>query len=219
MSQTFSPKFDQGLRLGCVVGLIAGLTGMVMMVTLVRSSWVTRRHMTVDQPISFSHRHHAGKLGIDCRYCHTSVETSADAGMPSTQTCMTCHSQLFTDSKMLKPVRDSWTQKRPIAWKRVNELPDFVYFAHNVHVQNGVACTECHGRVDRMAALTPPHTFTMGFCLECHRDPGQRLRPRKEVANPAWHARDEDREKLADYLMKEYRVELTRLTQCTTCHR
>lgn len=133
---------------------------------------------------------------------------------------MTCHSQLFTDAPILEPVRQSWTRGTPIRWKRANELPDFVYFSHQAHVNNGVACTECHGRVDRMAALTPAHTFSMGWCLECHRSPAEHLRPASEVAKPTWEGPDEkERAEIRQHLMQQYQVPTARLTECNTCHR
>ncbi len=220
MGQTFAPDFDQRWRLGCLAlgSLLFSLV--LVLYGLAGSSWVNGHDLGPSQPVDFSHRHHAGELGIDCRYCHGAVETSDQAGLPSTGVCMTCHSQLFTDAKMLEPVRRSWMHNQPMAWKRVNELPDFVKFSHQVHVQNGVSCTECHGRVDRSAQLSPAHNFSMGWCLECHRDPAYRLRPRDQVVSPDWNAPSHvERDEMAQYLMKEYRVELPRLTECATCHR
>ena len=132
---------------------------------------------TVEQPVPFSHQHHVGGLGIDCRFCHTTVETSGNAGMPPTYTCMTCHSQIWTNAAILAPVRDSLASNTPIAWHRINDLPDYVYFNHTIHIAKGVGCAECHGQVDQMPLLHKVHGFTMGFCVDCHANPGSRLRP------------------------------------------
>jgi cytochrome c7-like protein/class III cytochrome C family protein len=219
LPQTFSAKFDQYLRLGCLI-----LSALLLLITLVvmgcvRSSWVTGETFSPAQPVQFSHRHHAGQLEIDCRYCHVSVETSDKAGLPSTQTCMTCHSELYTDAEILKPIRESWANDRPVRWTRVLELPDFVYFSHQVHVKNGVACTECHGRVDRMPLTSQSERYTMGWCLECHREPSGRLRPAEQVFEPQWEPPHKQRDRIAEHLMTKYQISLTRLTECTSCHR
>lgn len=220
MSQTFSKNFDSYRKLGCFLLALFAAVATLAAVTFVRSSWITGQTMTVEQPVPFSHRHHAGEIGIDCRYCHTSVETSAEAGLPPTETCMTCHSQLYTQEKVTQPIRESWINNRPIRWKRVIELPDFVYFAHNVHVNNGVACVECHGRVDRMPLMSQEHHYTMGWCIDCHRDPSRRLRPEKQVFDPAAdRPSPQERDELARFLMSQYKIDTQRLTECASCHR
>ncbi len=166
------------------------------------------------QPVPFSHKHHAGDVGIDCRYCHTTVETQAFAGMPATQTCLTCHSQLFVDAPLLKPVHDSAATGLPIAWNRLHNLPDFVYFDHSIHVAKGVACIECHGRVDQMPLEWRSAPLLMQWCLECHRDPRPHLRPTESVftmtpTTPAMAAA------VAHIPLQSTR----RLTDCSTCHR
>ena len=207
------------MRLGCFVAVTFALLFMLSLYGLTRSSWVTGQQLRPTQPVPFSHRHHAGELKIDCRYCHDAVERSARAGMPSTQTCMTCHSQLYTEESVTAPIRQSWVEDKPIRWKRVVELPDFVYFAHNVHVNNGVACTECHGRVDQMPLISQDHHYTMGWCLECHRQPSHRLRPSEAVFEAEWSPASEEKAAVAEHLMKTYKIELSRLTECTSCHR
>jgi hypothetical protein len=174
-----------------------------------RSSLVTGRDVEVEQPVPFSHEHHVRGLGLDCRYCHQGVERSAVAGMPPTETCMTCHSQLYADQALLEPVRRSAATGVPIAWNRVTRLPDHVYFNHAAHVKAGVGCESCHGRVDRMPLMRPAKDFHMAFCLDCHLAPETRLRPPAAVFDmgyqgpPAAHPPTAGR----------------RLTDCATCHR
>ena len=180
------------------------------------TSYVTEVHNARPQPVPFSHKHHAGELGLDCRYCHTSVEVSSSAGMPPTQTCMSCHSQIWTNAPILEPVRASFRDSTPIAWTRVNALPDFVYFNHSIHVAKGVGCTTCHGPIADMNITWRAQTLYMRWCLECHNAPEKYLRPRSEVFN-AFYEPAPDQEALGLRLMKEYKVQ--RLTNCTTCHR
>jgi hypothetical protein len=180
------------------------------------TSYVTEVHNARPQPVPFSHKHHAGELGLDCRYCHTSVEVSSSAGMPPTQTCMTCHSQIWTNAAILEPVRASYRDSTPISWTRVNAVPDFVYFNHSIHVAKGVGCTTCHGPVAEMNITWRENSLYMRWCLECHNAPEKFLRPRSEVFNPFYKA-PADQEALGNKLMAEYKVQ--KLTNCTTCHR
>src|SRR6266480_4271151 len=145
------------------------------------SDYATRAKVPVEQPVPFSHEHHVGGLGIDCRYCHTSVTQSSFAGLPPTKICMTCHSQIWTNAPMLSPVRESWRTGTPIAWNRVNSVPGYVYFNHSIHLGKGVGCTTCHGPVDRMPLMYQAASLQMRWCLDCHRDPAKYLRPREEV--------------------------------------
>ncbi|HUE19487.1 MAG TPA: cytochrome c3 family protein, partial [Stellaceae bacterium] len=170
-----------------------------------------------DQPVPFSHKHHVGGLGLDCRYCHQTVETSANAGMPSSDTCMSCHSQIWTNAPMLAPVRQSLADKTPLVWNRVDDIPDYAYFDHSIHVAKGVACETCHGRVDRMPLMQKVHSMNMGWCLDCHRDPAPNLRPHDAVFAMGWQ-RDVATPTPAA-LLDAYHVHLTGLTDCTTCHR
>src|SRR3954463_1856284 len=148
---------------------------------IVRSPYYTQVNVARAQPVPFSHDHHVGGLGIDCRYCHTSVEKSAFAGMPSTKTCMTCHSQIWTNAALLEPVRESWRESRPIRWTRVHDLPDFVQFNHSIHVAKGIGCSSCHGQVDKMPLMWKENSLHMQWCLSCHRDPAKHIRDRSEV--------------------------------------
>ncbi|WP_232062074.1 cytochrome c3 family protein [Variovorax sp. PBS-H4] len=171
----------------------------------------------VAQPIPFSHKHHVGDDGLDCRYCHTTVETSRHAGLPSTRICLTCHSQLYTDAKVLEPLRESARTGRPIAWRRVHTLPDFVYFAHSVHVAKGVACIECHGHVDQMPLTWRAQPLQMQWCLACHRNPAPHLRPRDQVFDMRGNSVSaEDAASMARLMRLESRQ---RMTDCSTCHR
>ena len=180
------------------------------------SPYVTEVGIPRSQPVPFSHKHHVGELGLDCRYCHASVEVSSAAGMPPTQTCMTCHSQIWTGAAVLEPVRASYRDSTPIAWTRVNAVPDFVYFNHSIHVAKGVGCTTCHGPIAEMNITWRANSLYMRWCLECHNAPEKYLRPRSEVFN-AFYQAPKDQLALGQQLMKEYKVQ--KLTDCTTCHR
>jgi hypothetical protein len=186
---------------------------------LPRSSYWNQTNTVKVQPVQFSHKHHVGDDGIDCRYCHTSVETSASAGMPPTKTCMNCHSQLFATTTYLEPVRDSWKTGIPIHWTRVHDLPDYVYFNHSIHIAKGVGCATCHGRVDQMPLITQVSSLQMEWCIQCHRAPEKYLRPRSEVFNMAYTP-PANQEELGRKLKKEYNVlGEDVLTSCSTCHR
>ena len=178
-----------------------------------------RRHTawTVQQPVPFSHQHHVAGLGLDCRFCHTGVENAGNAGMPPTYTCMTCHSQIWTNAGILAPVRQSLGNGTPIIWHRVTDLPDYVYFNHAIHIAKGVGCASCHGDVASMPLMEKAKTMTMGFCLNCHRDPAPNLRPRDEIFNTEWH-RGKDTPS-PDALMAQYHIGNRNLTDCSICHR
>ena len=182
------------------------------------SPLVTRVDMPQAQPVMFSHEHHVGGLGIDCRYCHTSVEKSSFAGMPPTETCMTCHSQLWTQAPLLAPVRESLASHQPIRWNRVHDLPDFVYFDHSIHVQKGVGCSYCHGRVDRMPLVRKDQTLYMKWCLECHRQPEKFVRPKSDVFNMAWTS-PADQLPAGRKLVNQNHIQSSKLSDCSVCHR
>src|SRR4030095_2120780 len=164
---------------------IIAAAGWVLM-QINRSPYVTQAYMAKEQPVQFSHKHHVGDDGIDCRYCHTTVETGATAGVPPTKTCMNCHSQLFADSQYLEPVRDSWRTGVPLKWTRVHDLPDFVYFNHSIHVNKGVGCSTCHGSVDEMPQTWQEQSLQMEWCLQCHRNPEKFIRPKDKVFEMEW---------------------------------
>ena len=203
---------------------LAGVLGLVLVVglvvlTLMRSSWATKQQEIVEQPIQFSHAHHVGGVGLDCRYCHTSVEKSSFAGIPPTNTCMNCHRQIWTNAPMLEPVRASLRDNVNLTWNRVHDLPDFVYFSHNIHVRQGVGCATCHGPVDKMPLMYQAQSLLMEWCLDCHRAPEKYLRPRSEVFNMAYEAPANQLE-IGLALKKEYNVAGARhMTSCSVCHR
>jgi hypothetical protein len=170
MPQLFHPSMNTVARVSIfgAIGFVA--VGIVVGMVIVRSPYVTEAGVVREQPVPFSHRHHVGDVGLDCRYCHTSVEKSSFAGIPSTDTCLNCHSQLFADSAILAPVRQSFQSKRPLRWTRVNDVPDFVYFNHSVHIHAAVTCVRCHGPMDEMPLTWREHSLSMQWCLDCHRD-------------------------------------------------
>jgi Cytochrome c7 and related cytochrome c len=182
------------------------------------SPYMTKVNVPIEQPVPFSHEHHYGGLGIDCRYCHTSVETSSFAGIPPTETCMTCHSQLYTDQPILAPVRQSLATDTPMQWKRVNDVPDFVFFNHSIHINKGIGCSTCHGPVQKMPLMWKANTLYMKWCLDCHRDPAKFIRPREEVFNMNWIPPVDQRAE-GRKLVKDYHVNARQLTDCSMCHR
>jgi len=191
-----------------------------LMAQFTRSSYNTFAFVPREQPVQFSHKHHVGDDGIDCRYCHTTVETSAFAGIPPTKTCMNCHSQLWSTSTYLEPVRESWRTGKPIEWTRVHDLPDFVYFDHSIHVNKGVGCSTCHGRVDLMPLTWQVESLQMEWCLECHREPQKFIRPKKEVFTMDWPRDGWRQDEEGTKLLTENKIQSTAvLTSCSTCHR
>jgi hypothetical protein len=194
--------------------IVAGLLGLFDEIN--RSPWVTEARVARDQPIQFSHERHVAGNGIDCRYCHTSVEESAFAGIPPTKTCMNCHSEIFSGSPYLEPVRQSFRSDRSIEWTRVHDLPDFVYFNHSIHVNKGVGCTTCHGQVDRMPLMWQEKSLQMEWCIDCHRNPEQYVRPRSAVFSVDYAAPSNQLE-LGRRLVAQYNIQ--KLTSCSTCHR
>jgi hypothetical protein len=219
MAQIFSPAADTWIRLFLVGVVSLAVGGVVFAMGLARSDWVTGANIhPMAQPVPFSHKHHAGQLGIDCRYCHTSVALGPRAGLPPTHTCMTCHSQIWTGAPMLEPVRASLAHNKSLHWHRVAVLPDYVFFRHDIHIAKGVGCVECHGRVDQMALAYRAVPLTMQFCLDCHRNPGPRLRPADQITNMTWKPNG-DRAALAHKLLAQYGIRTGEITHCFVCHR
>jgi hypothetical protein len=216
MSQIFHHSTNTLSKLSIFGALfvIAGTLWVILEVN--RSGYVTQAGVARVQPVQFSHAHHVGGIGIDCRYCHTSVEVSATAGIPSTKTCMNCHSQIWADSPELEPVRSSFRTDRSIEWVKVHDLPDFSYFDHSAHVSKGMGCSTCHGRVDQMPLLWQEASLQMEWCLGCHRHPERYVRPREEVFNIAYEPPANQLE-LGRRLVKEYGIRAR--TSCSTCHR
>jgi hypothetical protein len=192
------------------------LTGVLL---AARSPYFTNQNVTREQPVQFSHKHHVGDDGIDCRYCHTGVEVSATAGVPPTKTCMNCHSVLFNTSGYLEPVRASYRDDKSIEWVRVHRLADYVYFNHSIHVNKGVGCSSCHGQINQMPLVFQASTLQMEWCLDCHRNPESVLRPKDQVFNMNWKA-PADQLEAGKKLAAEYKIRTTsELTRCSTCHR
>ena len=193
MAQVFDRSSNALARFSLVLtGVIVIALG-VTLDNLQRSPWVTRQGQRPDQPVPFSHKHHVVGLGLQCQYCHTSVEKSSYAGIPPTKTCINCHSQIWTNAQLLEPVRHSWATGESINWIRVHDLPDFVYFNHEIHVNKGIGCASCHGRVDEMPLMYQQNTLQMEWCLNCHRNPGVNLRPTSEIYNMAWSGPSTDK--------------------------
>ncbi|TPK69593.1 cytochrome c3 family protein [Mesorhizobium sp. B2-4-19] len=218
MPQIFS-KSANGVARFVILGVCAALLLITVIgIALPRSGFVTGVGQAVAQPVPFSHKHHVGQLGLDCRYCHDGVETSSSAGLPATEICMTCHSQLFTNAEMLAPVRASLASGRPLEWQRVNSVPDFVYFNHSIHIAKGVSCETCHGEVDDMPLTIRAHSLSMGWCLDCHRNPGPNLRPPQDVFLMHWRPPD-DIERIRRSLISVLGTHPETMTDCYVCHR
>jgi len=216
MPQIFHPSFNTISR-ASIFGALFFVAGIGWMLKVVyRSSYMTQVNVVRPQPVPFSHEHHVAGLGIDCRFCHTTVEEGAFAGIPPTETCMKCHSQIWSDSPMLEPVRSSFRTGEPLAWTRVHDVPDFAFFNHAIHVQKGIGCVTCHGQVDEMPLMWKQNTLHMEWCLECHRAPEKYVRPRDEVFSMHWQPAGEDADFRAK-LIEEYHVDPS--TDCSTCHR
>jgi hypothetical protein len=217
MAQTFPASFDLFAKAAGLVAVLALVGGAVAFYLTNRSPYWTNVGVTLNQPVPFSHQHHAGELGIDCRFCHRSVETAAYAGMPDTETCMTCHSQIWKTAPMLRPVRESYTANRPLRWNRVNELPEFVYFNHSIHISKGVGCSSCHGRIDEMPITWKTQDMEMSWCLSCHRHPATELRPLAQVVKMDWTQTATPRQ--TDALLQRRQIQTAHLTDCSACHR
>jgi len=216
MAQVFHPSTNTLSRLSIFgfVFIVAGLGWAVLEVN--RSAYVTQAYVARTQPVPFSHKHHVAGMGIDCRYCHTTVETSSFAGLPPTKTCMNCHAQIWNQAPMLEAVRESFRTDQSIRWVRVHDLPDFVFFNHSIHVAKGVGCSTCHGRVDQMPLMWSVSPLQMEWCLDCHRQPEKYVRPREAVFDMAWAPPPDQLTRGAE-LVKRYQIR--KLDSCSTCHR
>ena len=219
MAQVFHPSMNTLARVTIFGAVFFALSVVGAVYGVFRSPYVTGQNVVVDQPVQFSHEHHVNAIGIDCRYCHASVETSWFAGLPPTETCMTCHSQIWRDSPMLAPVRESLRQNEPIRWNLVHDLPDYVYFNHSIHVNKGVGCASCHGRVDQMPLIRRASPLTMEWCLGCHREPEKNLRPRDKIFDMTYAPSEAEQLALGRELVMKNHVPVHRLSDCSTCHR
>ncbi len=216
MSQIFHHSTNTIAKASIFGALFALAGGLWLLLQVNRTPYVTQANVARDQPVPFSHQHHVGGMGVDCRYCHTSVEKAAVAGVPPTKTCMNCHAQIWADSPTLEAVRESFRSDKSIEWVRVHDLPDFAYFDHSAHVNKGVGCSTCHGRIDLMPLVWQEQSLQMEWCLECHRNPERYVRPRAEVFNVAYEP-PADQLELGRRLVKEYDIHPR--TSCSTCHR
>jgi hypothetical protein len=217
MAAIFRPAANLASKVALLIVAAVVLIGAAFWWLWPRTDYARHVRSVVEQPVPFSHQHHVAGLGIDCRFCHSAVEVSSNAGLPPTHTCMTCHSQIWTNASLLAPVRNSLANQTPITWRRVTDLPDYVYFNHSIHIAKGVGCGSCHGEIETMPLTYKAKTLTMGFCLGCHRDPGPNLRPRSALYDTAWH-RGLDTPSPAE-LMTLYHVPDRTLTDCSLCHR
>ncbi len=216
MAQLFRPRATGLFRTLIVFAILGAASAAVGAFYYVRSDSVWNVGKPADQPIPFRHDLHAGTLEIDCRYCHSTVERAAHAGMPSAQTCMSCHSQVWTGATVLEPLRSALALDQAITWTSVHRLPSYAYFNHAIHVEKGVACETCHGRVDRMTRTVRVNTLSMGWCLDCHRDPLPHLRPKEQFFAMGWTPHGEN---LPEDVRVFYKEAAGRLTDCNTCHR
>ncbi|HWW93830.1 MAG TPA: cytochrome c3 family protein [Vicinamibacteria bacterium] len=216
MPQIFHRSTNTLSRVSIFGAALIGGAGLWLILEINRSPYVTRAFEAREQPVPFSHAHHVGGIGIECRYCHTSVDRSAVAGIPPTKTCMNCHSQIWSQSPTLEPVRASFRTDSSLEWTRVHDLPDFVYFNHSAHVNKGIGCSTCHGRVDRMPLTWQEHSLQMEWCLECHRQPEKYVRPKAEVYNIAYEPPANQLEQ-GRKLVREYDIHPR--VSCSTCHR
>jgi hypothetical protein len=216
MGQIFHRSTNTISKVSIFGGMVVLAVLAALLASINRSSYVTEANVARAQPVPFSHKHHVGDNGIDCRYCHTSVQESSFAGIPPTQTCMNCHSQIWADSPVLEPVRASFRSGESIRWTRVHNLPGFVYFDHSIHLKKGVGCTTCHGQVDQMPLMWREHSLYMEWCLECHRAPEKFVRPREFVFSVSWRP-PADQLARGQQLVEKYKI--ARLTSCSVCHR
>jgi len=218
MAQIFHPSMNTVAKASIFGSIFILAAALWIAAGVVRSPYITLADVVRNQPVPFSHEHHVSGLGLHCLYCHTSATESSFAGMPSTKTCMTCHSKIWTNAAMLEPVRESWRSGVPIAWQRVHNTPDYVYFNHSIHVNKGIGCSSCHGQVDRMPLMRKVASLQMEWCVDCHRAPEKHLRPASEIFNMGWTP-PEDQISHGRELIKEYDIPVGRLTDCYVCHR
>ena len=239
MAQIFRPSHNTLALVSLLIGAVAPLGLIVGGSQLTNSNYITRVEVPYEQPVPFSHEHHVTELGLDCRYCHTTVEKSANAGYPTTHTCMTCHSQVWTNSPLLEPIRESYTKNVPIKWTKLNQLPDFVYFNHSIHIKRGVSCNNCHGPVQSMQMAYKGKAFEMKWCLDCHRKPenavnkqefvwelyrkiqaGEKLTAEEQtLASGKQYTRNATELEAGKALVDQYKVKKQQLSDCWTCHR
>jgi hypothetical protein len=219
VAQVFPASANTLAILSLVVIVLLAMASGAIGVSLYRSPFVTQVNVAKTQPIPFSHFRHVAGNGLDCRFCHVSVEESSFAGIPPTETCMSCHSQILVDSDMLEPVHHSWRMGDPLEWIRVNDVPDFVYFNHSIHIAKGVGCATCHGPVDQMPLTWKTETLHMQWCLECHRAPEKFIRPQDKIFDMQWSLPPSQQLEQGRTLVEEYNIQVGQLEDCSICHR
>lgn len=217
MAAIFGPAANLAVKAALLAAAALLLCGLALWWLWPHTDYARHVRLMVNQPVPFSHQHHVSGLGLDCRFCHTAVEVSSNAGLPPTYTCMTCHSEIWTHAALLAPVRESLANQTPIIWRRVTDLPDYVYFNHSIHLAKGVGCQSCHGPVESMPLTYKAKTLTMEFCLNCHRNPAPNLRPKSALYDTEW--RRSPNTPTAATLMALYHVPDRDLTDCSLCHR
>lgn len=218
MPQIFRAGANTIIKVAIVAVCVMPVAALGVGAMLIRSDYATGVGINRVQTVPFSHQHHVGGLGLDCRYCHSGVETSPVAGVPPTETCMTCHSQLWTNAAMLAPVRESLARRAPLRWKRVHDLPDYVYFDHSIHIAKGVGCTTCHGQIDDMPLMHKAAPLTMQWCLSCHRSPEAHLRSPDKIFSTEWTP-PSDQKAQGEKLKAHFNIDTRHLTDCSVCHR
>ena len=218
MAQIFHSKTNILSKVSIIVGALLAGGALALVLGLARSPYVNMVGVSREQPVPFSHKHHINGLGIDCRYCHVSVEDAAFAGIPAVKTCMTCHSQIWTEAPILEPIRASYRTDEAIKWLRVHDLPDFVYFNHSIHVRKGVGCESCHGRVDQMPLMMKQYSLDMQWCIQCHKQPEKFIRPREAVYQMGWKP-EGDQLALGKKLVADYHIDKAKMLNCSICHR
>ena len=219
MAQIFHRSANLIARFSVLALVVLANLALAVVLLVARSPYITNQRVTRNQPLQFSHKHHVGDDGIDCRYCHTSVESSAYAGIPPTKTCMNCHSVLFNNVAYLEPIRESYRTDESIQWVKVHRLADYVYFNHSIHINKGIGCSTCHGAVNQMPLMFQASPLNMDWCLACHRHPEQNVRPKDQVFNMDWKV-PANQEELGKKLVAEYKIRtVNELTSCSTCHR
>jgi len=219
MAQIFHRSANLIARFSVLALVVLANLALAVVLLVARSPYMTNQRVTRNQPLQFSHKHHVGDDGIDCRYCHTSVESSAYAGIPPTRTCMNCHSVLFNNVAYLEPIRESYRTDESIQWVKVHRLADYVYFNHSIHINKGIGCSTCHGAVNQMPLMFQASPLNMDWCLACHRHPEENVRPKDQVFNMDWKA-PANQEELGKKLVAEYKIRtVNELTSCSTCHR
>jgi len=219
MAQIFHRSANFIARASLLGGAVLAGAALTAVLVLARSPYITNQNVTRNQPVQFSHKHHVGDDGIDCRYCHTGVENSAYAGIPPTRTCMNCHSVLFNNVGYLEIIRESYRTDESIHWVKVHRLADYVYFNHSIHINKGIGCSSCHGPINQMPLVFQAAPLNMNFCLDCHRNTQANLRPKDQIFNMDWKA-PANQEEMGRQLATEYKLRTAaELTNCSTCHR